>query len=228
MFWHWEHDRQFDLHIVQAARENVPLRWVDSVGNPVHVGGAMAANERLDPLLERVQRGESIGNIRDLVFRDPASFRAGELHHHLPHWEKIAETNCSATQTDVLGWIKNKVSVFEYFRHFTGSFKGHNHDSDRPPQKAFQNNPSCKSFVGFIQKTLLDRLRTGAVSLVGRVGVVDAPHIVLPLTVEPTKPRLCHDARYLNLWMQDKPFKLDKLGDLPRYVSKKLLSDGVR
>ena len=56
--------------------------------------------------------------------------------------------------------------------------------------------------------------------MLGRVGVVEAPQIVLPLTAEPTKPRLCHDARYLNLWMQDKQFQLGKLGDLPRYVSK--------
>ena len=50
--------------------------------------------------------------------------------------------------------------------------------------------------------------------------MVDPPFIVLPLTVEPTKPRLCHDARYLNLWMRDMPFSLDKLIDLPRYVGK--------
>ena len=46
------------------------------------------------------------------------------------------------------------------------------------------------------------------------------PHLVLPLTVEPPKPRLCNDARFLNLWMQEKPFKLDHVGDLPRYVSR--------
>ena len=46
------------------------------------------------------------------------------------------------------------------------------------------------------------------------------PHIVLPLTVEASKPRLCNDARYLNLWMRDNPFSLDTLNDLPRYVTK--------
>ena len=46
------------------------------------------------------------------------------------------------------------------------------------------------------------------------------PHLILPLTVEPNKPCLCHDARFLNLWMQDKPLKLDHVGDLPRYVSR--------
>jgi len=36
--------------------------------------------------------------------------------------------------------------------------------------------------------------------------------------VEPSKPRLCHDERFLNLWVRDLPFKLDHLSDLPRYV----------
>ena len=57
-------------------------------------------------------------------------------------------------------------------------------------------------------------------SLVGKVGQVGPPPIVLPLTVEPTKPRLCHDARYLNLWMLEKPFSLNKVTDLHRYVFK--------
>ena len=62
---------------------------------------------------------------------------------------------------------------------------------------------------------MIDHLVTGMISLMGRVGEVERSHIVLPLTVEPSKPRLCHDARNLNLWMQDKPFSLDSLDDLP-------------
>ena len=72
-----------------------------------------------------------------------------------------------------------------------------------------------------MQKTLINRLGAGAISLVGRVGEVAPPHIVLPLIVEPSKPRLCHDARYLNLWMRENPFSLDILNDLlPLYVRK--------
>ncbi|KAK3084397.1 hypothetical protein FSP39_012877 [Pinctada imbricata] len=41
----------------------------------------------------------------------------------------------------------------------------------------------------------------------------------MPLTVEPTKPRLCHDERYLNLWIQDSPFQLDTLKDAHRLIS---------
>ena len=42
--------------------------------------------------------------------------------------------------------------------------------------------------------------------------------MVFPLTVESSKPRLCHDEQYLNLWIRDLPFRLDHLPDLPRYV----------
>ena len=42
----------------------------------------------------------------------------------------------------------------------------------------------------------------------------------MPLTVEPTKPRLCHDERYLNLWMNCPKIKFDPITDLPRYVGK--------
>ena len=40
----------------------------------------------------------------------------------------------------------------------------------------------------------------------------------MPITVEPSKPRVCHHERFLNLWIKDCPFSLDYLSDLPRYV----------
>ena len=55
---------------------------------------------------------------------------------------------------------------------------------------------SHKPFANFVRSTLLDRFTSGAISLKGKVGQVDLPHLVLPLAVEPTKPRLCHDARF--------------------------------
>ena len=36
--------------------------------------------------------------------------------------------------------------------------------------------------------------------------------------VEPIKPRLCNDNRFLNLWIQDRPFSLDSVQHLPKYV----------
>ena len=58
------------------------------------------------------------------------------------------------------------------------------------PTGLFKNNVSCKQFGELVRTTLLTRLKSGAISLVGKVGQVSPHHIVLLLTVEPTKPRL--------------------------------------
>ena len=76
-------------------------------------------------------------------------------------------------------------------------------------------------FRSFITDTVVGWVDAGVLAVWGRVGEVTSPpppHLVLPLTVEPSKPRLCHDERFLNLWIKDLPFKLDHLPDLPRYV----------
>ncbi|KAK3753769.1 hypothetical protein QZH41_003888 [Actinostola sp. cb2023] len=66
----------------------------------------------------------------------------------------------------------------------------------------------------------MERITVGAVGVVGKVGQCQPPSIVMPLTVEPSKPRLCQDQRYLNCWMRDMPFHLESVGDLTRYVDK--------
>ena len=60
--------------------------------------------------------------------------------------------------------------------------------------------------------------RNGAVTIWGLVGEVQPPHIVLPITVEPLKARLCIDARFLDLWRMDTPSSLGKPVDVPRFV----------
>ena len=78
----------------------------------------------------------------------------------------------------------------------------------------------CKQYKDFISKTLLERVQAGSLEIWGEVGKVPPPYIVMPLTIEPTKPRLCHDQRYLNKWMKDLPFRLDLITNLPRYLDK--------
>ena len=51
-------------------------------------------------------------------------------------------------------------------------------------------------------------------------GQVSLPNLEFPLTVEPAKPRLREDARFINLWTVDVSFKLDGLIHLPRYVGR--------
>ena len=42
----------------------------------------------------------------------------------------------------------------------------------------------------------------------------------MPLTLELSKPRLCRDERYINLFVSDLPFKLDTLRDVPHCINK--------
>lgn len=192
------------------------------VRKPAKSANEITAN---DKKTKPVEKGEACGKLTDLVFREPDNFKGGELHNNYPYWEEISRRTPFTKQGEILEWIRNKVSIAPYFRHFKGNFKGSHYNSDRPLAKTFRNNTSCKPFV---QKTLIDRVKWGAISIIGKVGVVDPPHIILPLTVEPTKPRLCHDARYLNLWMCDMPFSLDSVYRSPAICAERYLSDGTR
>jgi len=89
---------------------------------------------------------------------------------------------------------------------FKGSYMGIKYASVEPPTRVFKNYHSCEQFSQFVTDTISQRIETGAIRVWGRVGEVKPPHLVLPMRIEPQKPRLCTDARFLNLWMIDTPF----------------------
>lgn len=66
---------------------------MNSEGTPTKVRRKMAADKVLQKKFACVERGEAIGDVRELFFRDPDHFRAGELHSHSSFWETIAERN---------------------------------------------------------------------------------------------------------------------------------------
>ena len=156
--------------------------------------------------------------LENLSLRDPDSFRAGEFHAYQELWNKISAGYVK--EVEVNEWTSKGIDITAFCRPFKGVFKGVEYECPTPPRKTFKNHPSCKQFRNFISETLSQRLKTGAVVVWGKVGEVQPPHLVLPITVEPSKPRLCIDARFLNLWMKDTPFSLDKLIDVPRFVYK--------
>ncbi len=106
-------------------------------------------------------------------------------------------------------------------------FKGELYDSSLRPPNVFNNHPSylylftsSNPLPLSLPNRFLHVLPLVQFLYGGKVGEVSPPHLVMPLTVEPTKPRLCNDDRFLNLWIVDRPFKLDRLPNLPRYVHK--------
>lgn len=85
--------------------------------------------------------------------------------------------------------------------HFSGNLWGQTYDNDFPPARMFNNSARCYKFVDFITETIVERLKNGSIACFGKVGMFNPPHVVAPLTVEPTKPRLCINLMYLNNWI---------------------------
>ena len=180
-----EQDTQFDIELSHAREHPNVQQWVDFTGHPVKIDERVAPNEKLWEQVSRIQAGELLGQVKDLVLRDPNSYRAGELYNHVTAWEAIAGTpdSHSPPQAEMLQGIRNRVSLFRYMQHYKGSFQRVDYDSPQPPPCIFRNNPSCQQFRQFIQKTLVERVKSGAISLFGKVGQVAPPHSVHPLTV---------------------------------------------
>ena len=162
--------------------------------------------------------GQTRTDASKLAFRDPDTFVAGSIHGCFPAWERIAKIAPFKLTPNILRWIPDCVDVREFFQPFKGHYKGESFNSALPPRRTFPNAISYKPFTQFISDTILDRLSSGAISLWGKVGDGFSPYLVMPLTIEPPKPRLCNANRFLNLWIRDVPFKLDSLAGLPRYV----------
>lgn len=197
----------------QLSAAGRKVKWIRPNGSPFP--GLERMKETFLSEVQRVALGEQ-GDVNSLAFRDPENFVAGELHNHLQEWHTILEgyKDCDL----ILQWMTGGVNVLDFARPFKGIFKGKKYESVLPPKAIFQNHPSCKQFSTFITTSISSRVETGAVKVWGKVGEVERPWLVLPLTVEPSKPRLCIDARFLNLWMSDTPFTLDKLAEVPRFI----------
>lgn len=199
---------------VEGKAQNKEIKWVLADGSP-SPGRVTGSTNAMLAEVDRVVLGEK-GDLGTLTFRDPDSFKAGEIHNHIPMWGKILEN--SPERDQILRWIQYGVNIKDFLQPFKGTFKGIKCDSPYPPSHRFKNHRSCEKFKDFISQTLTERIHSGAVRTWGEVGKVDPPWLVLPLTVEPNKPRLCVDARFLNLWMRDTPFKLDTLVSVPQFV----------
>ena len=73
-----------------TTRSNLSASWAGTpyFGKPAKAAGAITARN-LTGRIQLVKRrggggGEARGRLRDLVFRDPSKFKAGELFHRRP------------------------------------------------------------------------------------------------------------------------------------------------
>jgi hypothetical protein len=152
---------------------------------------------------------------------DEKCFKAGRLSKemHLGFWRDVILVGCPDRQLilENLGGMKPS----RYFKHFKGRYMGKDYDCASPPPRVFSNNLSTEltstgeTAKDWAVKKVQQDVRTGAIRCLGKVGEVEPPRVVLPLSVELEKPRLITDARYVNLFCDPAPFKLDTVGLVP-------------
>ena len=197
-----------------------PLSWAVPRGGP----GMLRCKDHDNPALfpptltsppdfPLVLAGQVLPSAADLWFRDTDDFRAGNLHQYADRWSQV----CSHTPNGrrVHGWAVEGVRAADFFRPFKGKFMRKSYESDIPPRAEFSNHVLPPALESFVDVKIEEEVRAGAARVWGRVGLVDPPHLVLPIGVEPSKPRKLLDARFLNLWCVDVPFKFEGLPLVP-------------
>lgn len=203
-----------------------PVTAMSNVNQEVHWTTLSSGKNLQSPTpvipFEQVLDGNVSLNVNSLPLRDPDNFVAGEIHNHYEEWHHVLnEVEDSGLPCDrIRHWLKDGVDAREFFKPYKGKFKGKMYDSAEPPETFFPNSSTCIGFESFIAEKLEEGIRNGAISLLGKVGECAMPRVIMPLTVEPTKPRLCHDERFLNLWIEQTPFKMETLRDIHRIVGK--------
>ena len=133
-------------------------------------------------LVQNISAGKVVRDISSLHFRNPDVFIAGQLHLYSKIWERIAALSSYDRADEVLDWTRNKVSLYTFsVKPLKGNFNGLSYNYDTPPRTEFDNNKSCNKFVHFIDKTLPERVCSGAISVLGRVGEADPSHLIMHL-----------------------------------------------
>ena len=201
----------------------VSVGLIIRVRMPLDVTQGMAApdNSHVSPkFVNDVLNGSKTADISMLAFRDPSAFMVGNSHGYLPSWQRIASVAPYDRAQDALKWSGHRVDEHQVFfplREIT-----------RDSLIILISLLIEFSIIQFPVNLLLDLYpvlysigQLLGLSLFGEGSVRLPPHLVMPLTVEPTKPRLCNDNRFLNLWVKDTPVNLDSIAALPRYVQLK-------
>jgi len=153
-----------------------------------------------------VASGRVHASLTLLRFRDTSFFFSSFVHSNLSLWTKILSD--SPVHSAFVRYLECGVDVHDIFLvRFEGSFQGQVYSSPSPLRAHFTNSRSCHPLSEFISKIILERVANGSLSVWGKVGVAQPFHLVMPITMEPTKPQTCHDERdFLTYGSKTSPF----------------------
>ena len=147
----------------------------------------------VEPLrsVDMVSSGSVYASLRFLWFRDPESFVAGNLRSYRSYWEFLLRGY--SKEQEIYNFVFEGVKVHDNFVPFHGSFQRRSYHCNQPPRMVFPNSPSCQSHSDFISRTILEEVANSSLLIWGKVDEVDPPHLVMPITIEPSKPLMCYD-----------------------------------
>ena len=154
-----------------GIRNREYIQWCSSDGGLRSPGNQKPLSSIVD-----AEKGNAKASAVDVFFRDPDYFVAEELHYHLDIWQFILENFHKLDE--ILNYIKNSVSVCDFFEHFKGEFKGKYYDSPYPSKIFIPNSKICDQYEDFISSNIIGRVQNGSMSIWGKQGECEPP---LPL-----------------------------------------------
>ena len=145
----------------------------------------------------------------------PQDFVPGFLSSTVPFWrDELLKDYTPDRRSTLLGWLQG-VSVHEFVDPTAhGVFQGHAYNGKDLTAVEIPNHVPTE-FETWVDLEIDELVKQGSLakwSEVADVSTQPRPRMVLPLGVEPSKPRLFWDGRYLNLMCTHMPFAMDSVG----------------
>ena len=159
------------------------IRWPQGEGGPIVPS--------VPPPFQMIAKGLLDTPLADMWVRDSGSFLAGEPHKHVSGWEYLTQNH--PQQDLIMSWIKDGINIHEFIVPFHGTYRRKSYHHSFPPDAIFPNNKSCIPHAQVISTEIEKKITMGAMTVLGRIGEVPPPRIVMPLSTEPSKPRLVHE-----------------------------------
>lgn len=145
---------------------------------------------------------------------DGSGFVPGLPRRHLAFWDEVILQRHPSRDV-LLPYLRDGVSLHNLLLpSHQGPSADHPFRVDRFPGLALPNRVPSE-FDGFVRGEISALLGRGCVARWDDVRGATAParpRMVMPLSVEPSKPRLIYDARSLNKHIADFPFSMDTVG----------------
>ena len=155
-------------------------------------------------------RSNTIVKLEDAIFRNEKAFKSGNLNVHKHFWETTILKD-HPFKDRLLGWISG-ITIEEFLNPYTSFYFSGAQINSTHPKPVFLQNYAPPKFHSFVTITLKEWEIMGAIQKwkdTSESAYSKRPVVVCPLGIEPEKPRLIWDGRYLNEFIRDFPFSMD-------------------